>query len=172
MRIAKIDWIEATNYVGIGTTIFFQGCSLNPKCKGCHNCSIWNPNEGRFFTEEEQNKVIEHCKKSFIKRLVLCGGNPSDQPSEELIGFIKKIKKETNKPVIIFDGYTFEELQEMEERFNIIQECDILIDGRFIQGLYDAKLRFCGSVNQRIINIKESLKQNKVVLEDISNMIE
>ena len=172
MRIAKIDWIEATNYVGIGATIFFQGCSLCPKCEGCHNYTIWNAKGGTIFTKEEQNKVIEHCKKPFIKRLVLCGGNPSDQPSEELIQFVREFKKQVNKPVIIFDGYAYEELQQMEDRFNIIKECDILIDGRFIKKLYDPKFRLYGSANQRIINIKESIAQGKVILEDIETEIE
>lgn len=172
MRIAKIELVEATNYVGIGATIFFQGCSLNPKCDECHNYSIWDAKGGTIFTTEMQNKVIEHCKKPFIKRLVLCGGNPSDQPSEELIQFIKEFKKQVNKPVIIFDGYTYEELQQMEDRFNIIKECDILIDGRFIKKLYNPKFRFYGSANQRIINIKASLETNKIVLVDIETEIE
>lgn len=172
MRISNIQWVEATNYEGVGATIFFQGCSLNPKCEGCHNYSIWNAKGGTIFTAEMQNKVIEHCKKPFIKRLVLCGGNPSDQPSEELIAFIKEFKKQVNKSVIIFDGYTYEELQQMEDRFAIIKECDILIDGRFIKKLYDPKFRFYGSANQRIINIKASIAQGKVMLEDIVNKID
>lgn len=172
MRISNIQWTEATNYVGIGATIFFQGCSLNPKCEGCHNYSIWNAKGGTIFTTEMQNKVIEHCKKPFIKRLVLCGGNPSDQPSKELIQFIREFKKQVNKPVIIFDGYTYEELQQMEDRFAIIKECDILIDGRFIKALYSPKYRFFGSSNQRIIDTKASLESNKIVLVDIETEIE
>lgn len=166
MRVSNIQWVEATNYLNVGCTIFFQGCSLTPKCENCHNYEIWNHNGGHVFTEEEQDKVIEHCKKPFIKRLVLCGGNPSDQPHSELIAFIKRFKKEVNKPVIIFDGYTYEELQAMPERFAIISECDILIDGRFVQALYDPRARFFGSRNQRIINVQKSLLEERVVLED------
>ena len=86
--------------------------------------------------------------------------------------FIREFKKQVNKPIIIFDGYTYEELQQMEDRFAIIKECDILIDGRFIKKLYDPKFRFYGSANQRIINIKESIAQGKVILEDIVNKID
>ena len=172
MRIAKIDWIEATNYVGIGTTIFFQGCSLSPKCDECHNYELWNMEGGTIFTAEMQNKVIEHCKKPFIKRIVYCGGEPTAQPHDELLDFTIRLKEEVNKPIIIFTGYLFEDLIQEPAMEAIMYLCDVCIDGRFIKSLYSPKYRFFGSSNQRIIDTKASLEANKIVLVDIETEIE
>ena len=70
MRIANIQWIEENNYEGVGTTLFFQGCNLCPKCDECHNYEIWYMTGGEPVTKEIQDEIIEHCKKPVIKRIV------------------------------------------------------------------------------------------------------
>lgn len=171
MKIAKIQWIESTNYLGIGTTIFFQGCNLNPKCEGCHNYEIWNMDGGEDFTKEKQEKFIQYCKHPYIKRIVYCGGEPTAQPLEELLDFTIRLKQEVDKPIIIFTGHLFEELIQNPILEAIMYLCDVCIDGRFKKELYDPKLRFCGSHNQRIIDTKASLISNEIVTIDIPRTI-
>lgn len=172
MRIANIQWIEATNYEGVGTTIFFQGCNLCPKCDECHNYEIWDMTGGELFTKEKQDEFIEHCKKPFIKRIVYCGGEPTAQPHDELLEFTIRLKEEVDKPIVIFTGYLFEDLIQEPTMEAIMYLCDVCIDGRFIKSLYSPKYRFFGSSNQRIIDTKASLETNKIVLVDIETEIE
>ena len=82
----------------------------------------------------------------------------------ELIEVLKSVKASVNKPIWIYSGYTYEEILENEKRTELLKLCDVLVDGRFVEELKDLKLRFRGSSNQRIIDIKQSMEQEKVIL--------
>ena len=76
----------------------------------------------------------------------------------------RKIKSETNKSIWIYSGFTYEQILNDKNMFNLLKQCDVLVDGKFDIDKKDISLKFKGSSNQRIINIQESLKQNKVIL--------
>ena len=81
-----------------------------------------------------------------------------------MIEVLKSVKASVNKPIWIYSGYTYEEILENEKRTELLKLCDVLVDGRFVEELKDLKLRFRGSSNQRIIDIKQSMEQEKVIL--------
>ena len=98
--------------------------------------------------------------------MTILGGEPF-QNEVDLLQVIRDIKKEVQKEIWIFSGYTYEEILKDEDKKKLLEECDVLVDGRFVEALKDLNLRFRGSSNQRIIDIKKSLEANKVVLFDL-----
>ena len=86
------------------------------------------------------------------------------QNAKELTEIVKEIKKYVEKNIWVYSGYTFEEIIENDERFELLKQCDVLVDGRFICELKDLTLRFRGSSNQRIIDIKKTLKTGNITL--------
>ncbi|HHT96059.1 MAG TPA: anaerobic ribonucleoside-triphosphate reductase activating protein [Clostridia bacterium] len=143
---------------GLRIVIWTQGCLHN--CKGCHNPHTHDLNGG--FTEDI-DKVIEFINQSKIQRgITLSGGEPFLQP-EALIPIVKAaIEKGLN--VWAFSGYTYEQLLKDENKKALLDYVDVLVDGPFILEQKDERLTYKGSKNQRIIDVKQSYAQNKVVL--------
>lgn len=161
MRYGQIRAYDVANGIGIRTSIFVTGCTHN--CKQCFNAKYMDFNFGQIWTDETTDKVIEYLKDENVKGLTLLGGEPM-QNAKELTEIVRKIKKYINKDIWIYSGYTFEEILLDENRFELLKECDILVDGRFVYELKDLKLKFRGSSNQRIIDIKKTLKTGDITL--------
>jgi len=160
MRYAKIRKMDIVNGVGIACSIFFQGCPYH--CKGCFNESTWDFNGGMEFTKDKQDKFIELCNQPFIDCISLLGGEPLAQPNDELLQFVIRLKQEVGKPIFMWTGDLYENVKDND----IVQHVDTLIDGRFIESLKDVRLHLKGSSNQRVINVQESIKQNKIIMEE------
>lgn len=163
MNYAQIRKYDVANGPGIRSTIFVTGCTH--KCKGCFNEEYQDFNYGKVWTKNETNLLIEYLKKDEIEGLTILGGEPF-QNSVGLIDVIKNIKEEVDKNIWIFSGYTFEEILENKNKKKLLELCDVLVDGLFIEELKNLKLKFRGSSNQRIIDIKTSLIKNKVITID------
>lgn len=163
MNYAQIRKYDVANGVGIRTVIFVTGCTHN--CKNCFNKEYQDFNFGKKWTEKETKEVIEYLRDENVSGLTLLGGEPMQ--NLWLIDVIKDIKKEINKSIWVYSGYTLEEIMENEKRYELLKLCDILVDGRFVEELKDLKLKFRGSSNQRIIDIKKTLATGKTVLADI-----
>ena len=118
--------------------------------------------ESRGLGDVYKRQVIEYLELPEVKGLTVLGGEPF-QNEVDLLMTIKDIKKEVQKDIWIFSGYTFEEIIKDENKKNLLEECDVLVDGRFVENLKDLTLRFRGSSNQRIIDVKRSLDENKVI---------
>lgn len=161
MRYGQIRAYDVANGIGIRTSIFVTGCTHN--CKQCFNTKYMDFNFGEIWTDKTTDKVIEYLKDENVKGLTLLGGEPM-QNAKELTEIVRKIKKYINKDIWIYSGYTFEEILLDENRFELLKECDILVDGRFVYELKDLKLKFRGSSNQRIIDIKKTLKTGDITL--------
>lgn len=161
MRYGQIRSYDVANGVGIRTSIFVTGCTHN--CKNCFNTKYMDFNFGNIWTDETTKEVIEYLKDENVKGLTLLGGEPM-QNAKELTEIVKKIKKYINKDIWIYSGYTFEEIIDDDERFELLKQCDVLVDGRFIYELKDLSLKFRGSKNQRIIDIKKTLKTGNITL--------
>lgn len=164
MNFAQIRKYDVANGPGIRTTIFVTGCTH--KCPNCFNEEYQDFNFGNPWTRKETDEVIEDLKLDEVKGLTVLGGEPF-QNEVDLLQVIRDIKKEVQKEIWIFSGYTYEEILKDEDKKKLLEECDILVDGRFVEALKDLSLRFRGSSNQRIIDIKKSLEANKVVLFDL-----
>lgn len=164
MNFAQIRKYDVANGPGIRTTIFVTGCTH--KCPNCFNEEYQDFNFGNPWTRKETDEVIEDLKLDEVKGLTVLGGEPF-QNEVDLLQVIRDIKKEVQKEIWIFSGYTYEEILKDEDKKKLLEECDVLVDGRFVEALKDLSLRFRGSSNQRIIDVKKSLEANEVVLFDL-----
>lgn len=164
MNFAQIRKYDVANGPGIRTTIFVTGCTHN--CHNCFNEEYQDFNYGDTWTDKETEEVISYLNLAEVKGLTLLGGEPF-QNEVDLLKVIRDIKKEVQKDIWIFSGYTYEEILKDQDKKKLLEECDVLVDGRFVEKLKDLNLRFRGSSNQRIIDVQKSLEANEVILFDL-----
>lgn len=163
MRYNKIRKMDISNGEGIRVSIFMQGCSFN--CEGCFNKETHDFNSGIEFTNDTINRILELSSKDYIVGLSILGGEPLHPKNIEGTTLLaKKFKaKYPDKTIWVWSGFLFDkDLKDKE----ILKYIDVLIDGQFKIDLYSPKLKWKGSSNQRVIDVKESLKNNKTVLKD------
>lgn len=141
---------------GIRYTIFFQGCKFY--CKGCHNKNSWDITKG--YSRSTEIILDDISKEQYIDGVTISGGEPFLQYEKlkELVYLVKKKRPELN--IIVFTGYTFEELLELKYDLSNI---DYLVDGRFVLEKKNLSLLYRGSSNQRFIDVKKSLVSNKLI---------
>ena len=171
MNYAKINKCDIANGIGVRVTLFVSGCTH--ACPGCFNKEAWDFKYGELFTKETEEEILKALKPEYINGLTLLGGEPMEpQNQRALLPFLKRVKELYPKKTIwCYSGYTFEELTENQKaRCEVTDEMlslvDVLVDGRFVEELKDISLRFKGSENQRLINVKETLKFGNVVIWD------
>lgn len=163
MNYGQIRKYDVANGEGIRTSIFVTGC--NHHCKGCFNEEYQDFDFGDKWTDKETKEVIEDLKLPEVSGLTLLGGEPMEHP-KELREIIKKIKREVDKSIWVYSGFTYEKILKDEEKLALLKECDILVDGLFIEKELDLRLRFRGSRNQRVIDIQKSLANGEVTIWD------
>lgn len=164
MRIAGIVRESIVDGPGIRFTVFCQGCPHG--CPGCHNPETHDFDGGNDCSTE---KLLEEIDKNpLLAGVTFSGGEPFCQP-EAFVELAKGVK-ERGLNITVFSGYTYEELIDMAVSSEAVKELldmsDILIDGPFIKDKKDLTLRFRGSSNQRVIDMKETRKYGKIVLFD------
>lgn len=182
MRYASIRNLDISNGANIGVALFVQGCDRNPHCKNCFNSETWDFNSGKEWTEKTKNKFMELIDKPYINRISVLGGEPlAEQNLNEVLSLIKEIRiSYPEKSIWLYTGYNFDLLNskyneykytpfavnadEWLTRWEIISNVDILVDGEYIDEQKDLSLKFRGSKNQRVIDVKQSIAQNKMVL--------
>lgn len=178
MNYASIKKTDIANGVGVRVSLFVSGCTHH--CKECFNPETWNFHYGNPFTEEVQEELLQALSPSHIKGLTLLGGEPMEPVNQRaLVPFLRKVKERLpNKSIWCYTGYTLESdllgicadedgrvgrarCEVTEEFLNML---DILVDGEFKIALKDIRLKFRGSSNQRILDMKETMKERKAVL--------
>ncbi len=179
MRYTSIRSLDISNGEGVGVSLFVQGCDRH--CFNCFNSETWDFNGGKEWTEETKNKFMELIDRPYIKRISILGGEPlAEQNLDEVLSLIKEIRISFPEKIIwLYTGYTWGQLvysrmpsgvgKEKEflnwnRRNEIISNIDICIDGEYVDNLKDLTLKWRGSKNQRVIDVKQSLAQNRVVL--------
>lgn len=191
MRFASMRALDISNGEGVGVSLFVQGCPFH--CKNCFNSDTWNFNGGKEWTEETKNKFMELINRPYIKRVSFLGGEClADQNLDEVLKLVKQIRISfPGKTIWLYTGYKLELLSEevyngtkqictishfypipnknefaknQVKRSEIIELCNIVVDGEYIDEQKDLSLKFRGSKNQRVIDVKQSLEQGKVVL--------
>ena len=162
MRINGIEQCSMTNGVGLRTVLWVSGCEH--KCKGCQNPCTWDPNSGEDFTSEKKELLYKYLDNKYIKGITFSGGDPLHPSNRGEVGkLILDIKANyPSKDIWLYTGYTWEEVEELNLDF--LRYIDVLVDGRFILSKRNVNLRWCGSSNQRVIDVKESLKEGKIIL--------
>jgi anaerobic ribonucleoside-triphosphate reductase activating protein len=166
MNYSGIKYNDMINGKGIRVSLFVSGCSH--ACKGCFNQETWNKNYGKEFTDIQINEIINYLTKykGTVSGLSLLGGDPTYKDNiEPLCEFINKVKEKCPWINIwIWSGYTFEEILLDEQKLKLIKLCDVLIDGKFILEQKSLDIKWRGSTNQRVINIQQSLQENKIII--------
>ncbi len=172
MYFADIKKVDVANGPGVRISLFVSGCTHH--CKGCFNEEAWDFKYGKEFTKEDEDYIIELLKPAHIDGITILGGEPFEYVNQKgILPLIRRIKKEMpEKSIWCFSGYTFDKdilddmCQKWDETKELISYIDVIVDGKFELENKNIKLKFRGSSNQRIIDVKESLKKNKVITID------
>lgn len=161
MRYNKIRKMDISNGPGVRVSVFFQGCVFN--CKNCFNPETHDFNGGKEFTEEKFNRVLELCGEEFIEGLSILGGEPLHPKNIETTTALAKAFKEKypKKTLWVWSGFLFDrDLKDKE----ILKYVDVLVDGQYHDEEHDFTLKYCGSRNQRVIDVQKSLKKDSIIL--------
>lgn len=163
LKYADIIFDDVSNGNGLGAVVFSQFCSHH--CENCQNPQTWSKEGGKCFTKSILNDILNYYRKiPFASRLTLSGGDPLDNlPLSNLIASEFKYYFPT-KSLWIYTGYTYEEIIDKYEYQAILELCDYLVDGEYVDNLRDITLEYRGSKNQRIIDMKETRNNNGVVV--------
>ena len=164
MRYNKIRKMDIADGPGVRVSIFMQGCAFN--CPKCFNQETHDFAGGKEFTQNTINKVLELCDNPNIEGLSILGGEPMHPKNiEGTKGLAKAFReKYPEKNVWVWSGYTFEKDLKDKEALKYV---DVLVDGQYVDALQNPTLEWRGSSNQRVINVPESLKENKTELKTI-----
>lgn len=169
MNYGKINKTDIANGPGVRVSLFVSGCTHH--CKGCFNEEAWDFNYGNPYTDDIKDEILDALSPEYIEGLTILGGEPFElQNIKYVYELIKTVKeKYPNKTIWIYSGYTFDELMRRSIGFtgyNIIKEdlytlyvlllADVLVDGEFIEDKKDITLKFRGSSNQRLIDLKST----------------
>lgn len=176
MNYASIKPVDVANGTGVRVSLFVSGCTH--KCKGCFNSEAWDFNYGDLYTDETQKYIISCLEKTYIRGLSLLGGEPFDPHNQDtLIKLLKEVKKKfPEKDIWCYTGYDFDKdfhgefAEKYKSTAELLSLIDILVDGEFVLELKNPSLKFRGSSNQRIIDVKTSLKSGETVLCDLSKI--
>lgn len=157
MNYAQIRTLDIANGPGCRVTLFVSGCPHH--CKGCFNKVAWDFNYGDIYTNEMTDNIIELLNNGNYNGFSVLGGEPL---APENIGTVKEILKNIKERVTskakdsiwVYTGYIFETIPDP----SILEYIDVLVDGPFVEELKNLKLQYCGSSNQRVINVKKKLQ--------------
>ena len=156
IRILGIKYGTSVDGIGLRTSLYCAGCEN--RCPGCHNPQSWDEKGGDAITVDElYNRIVEADMN-----VTFTGGDPMLHP-EGFIALASLIKRNTNKTIWCYTGYSFEELLSHPIRRQLVELCDVIVDGRYIEAERDLSLHFRGSRNQRIIDVKASLAGDVVL---------
>ena len=166
MRYNKIRQMDISNGPGVRVSIFMQGCAFN--CKNCFNPETHDFAGGKEFTDKTIDRVLELCDKDYVRGLSILGGEPMHPANIEGTTKLAKRFKEKypNKDIWVWSGFLFDKNL---INFEILNYIDVLVDGVYKDELHDFRLKYRGSSNQRVIDVKKSLKTNKVELIEVEN---
>ena len=159
MRVGSIKKFDVANGPGIRTSVFVTGCSN--RCEGCFNAEYQDYSAGEIWNEEKENLVLQFLQDDKVNGLSILGGEPLEQ-DENLEKLVKKVKQQTKKSIWLWTGFTYENLNEKQKA--VIENVDVLIDGPFEINRKDHRLKYCGSTNQRVIDLNLTRKTGKLSL--------
>lgn len=170
MNIGQILIADCANGEGMRVSLFVSGCTNH--CPGCFQPQTWDFNFGREYTQEIEDKIIEELKKPHYSGLTLLGGEPFEIENQRgLLSLIRRVRDELpNKTIWAYTGFTYDRdlipggCRYVECTDEILDSIDILVDGKFILDLRNISLKFKGSENQRIIDMKKTRETKQIVL--------
>lgn len=169
MNYATIKTRDVANGPGIRVSLFVSGCTHH--CKNCFNQEAWDFNYGDKFDKAAEEKILNALSEDFITGFTVLGGEPFEpQNQKTVLEIIEKVRnKYPQKSVWCYSGYLFENILsgkvgDKETALKILDNLDILVDGEFVDELKNPGLQFRGSANQRVIDVKNTLKSGNICI--------
>ena len=183
MRYHNITTADMMNGDGLRVVLWLSGCSHH--CYNCQNPVTWDENDGLIFDESAKEELFRELDKDYISGLTLSGGDPLHEANlDGVLDLVNEIRLSfPNKSIWLYSGYQWEECQPFNEdgllkpdkfapnlqkilhkRYEVISMCNVMVDGRYIDSQRNPSKKWAGSDNQRVIDIRKSLEQNKIVL--------
>lgn len=177
MRYASIREMDISNGQGLGVSLFVQGCYFH--CKNCFNSETWDFNDGKEWTNEIKEKFLKLINRDYIERVTILGGEPVvDQNVEDVLDLVKEIREKfPNKKIWIYTGYKWKAIlypvvtddfnperdRILQIRRDILNYIDVLVDEKFEDDKKDLTLKWKGSSNQHVIDVKRSLEEGEII---------
>ena len=189
MNYFRIDKEDVCNGEGLRVVLWLSGCSH--KCKGCQNPQTWDANSGIPFDESAKEELFRELDKDYISGLTLTGGDPLFEGNlDDVLDLVTEVNKRYNTPqdanefrlsspqksIWLYSGYTWEQLFEDDDfdiqggicenqtRRAIVLSSNVFVDGQYIESQRSISLPYRGSLNQRLINVQQSLQKGEIVL--------
>ena len=170
MNYAGIKYTDIANGLGCRTVLFVSGCRNH--CKDCFQPHTWDFDYGEVFDEKVQQEILDSLAPSYVQGLTLLGGEPFEPENQvELVKFVRRVKKQyPKKDIWAFTGYVYDvDLVEGGRKYcqatdELLSMLDVLVDGPFIAEQKNLMLKFRGSSNQRVLDMKETLRTGEIVL--------
>ncbi len=172
MNYATIKWYDIANGEGVRISLFVSGCTH--RCKNCFNEVAWDFSYGNPFDEETRNEILKGLESDYIAGLSLLGGEPLEpQNQEALYPFLQKVKEQfPQKSIWCYTGFVLDEktgiLKETHKNTaytkDLLSLVDVLVDGPYVEELKDIRLKFRGSSNQRVIDLRKTKREKSLVL--------
>lgn len=173
MRYASMRKLDISNGEDIGASIFVQGCHFH--CFNCFNSETWDFKGGHEWTQEKEDQFFNIVSSEHIKRVSFLGGEPlASENLSDIHHLMKRIHdKLPEKKIWLYTGYTWEEIFPEDgiddldiiksTRQEIVKMCDVVVDGPFIDAMKDFNLKWCGSSNQRVTDVKRTMREKRIV---------
>ena len=170
MNYGAVKYCDIANGLGCRTVLFVSGC--RNACKGCFQPETWAFDYGKPFDETIQNEILKSLEPSYVQGITLLGGDPFEEENQEaLVPFMRKVKEcYPDKNVWAYTGYVYDKdlipggRKHTENTEELLSMIDILVDGPFVQEKKNLMLKFRGSENQRVLDMKKSLETGKIIL--------
>lgn len=186
MRYASIRSMDISNGERVGVSLFVQGCHFH--CRNCFNQSTWDFNGGKEWTEEAEDNFFKLINRPYIKRVSILGGEPlADENVSEVLKICKKFRLlfGQQKSIWLYSGYEWKTIFDYKTPFTklagtpndeilydyhmflrkqIISQCDVMVDGRYVDELKDQSYPYAGSTNQHVIDVRKSLGRQQPIL--------
>ena len=169
MNYAGIKYCDIANCTGCRTVLFVSGC--RNACKGCFQPQTWDFGYGEPFDEKVQEEVLKSLEPDYITGITVLGGEPFEPENQkELVPFMRKVvARYPNKNVWAFTGYIYDKdlvaggRRHTEDTDELLSMIDVLVDGPFQEEKKDITLKFRGSSNQRILDLKETIRTGNII---------
>lgn len=173
MHVGQIITCDCANGTGVRLSVFVSGCTNH--CKGCFQPQTWDFNFGEPYTAETEEFILTEVSKPYYGGLTILGGEPFEPCNQaELVKLVRKFKKgNPDKTLWMFTGFTYDrDLIPGGRKYTpatdeILDQVDILVDGRFEEDQKDIRLKFRGSRNQRLIDMKKTRGEGVVTLSPL-----
>ena len=167
MNYATIKTYDTANGPGVRVSLFVSGCTHY--CKDCFNSEAWDFNYGKPFTEETMEELLKAIDREWIEGITFLGGEPMNPRNVEKVSeIIQRIRcSYPEKNIWVYSGATYESDSLHPIKNDILNLCDVMVDGPFIIALRDPDLAFRGSSNQRVIDLKKTREKGEVVILDV-----